>query len=88
MTDIQFFSLIFGGWAVLLLLLMWVLVLQRKVKPGPLWPAMLTLGMTTIPVSFFQLGWSWMALAISAMPFVGLWINRIAASQWAKKDPP
>ncbi|CAN5484523.1 hypothetical protein BH11PSE9_BH11PSE9_09360 [soil metagenome] len=87
MTDILFFSLIFGGWTVLLLLLAWVLVFQPKVKPGPLWPAMLTLGLTTIPVSFFRLGGSWMALAISAMPFVGLWINRIAVSQWANKDP-
>ncbi len=87
LTDVQFFSLIFGGWSVFLLLLVWVLLLQRKVKPGSLWPAMLLMGLATCPVTLARLGLSWMSLAVLAMPFIGIWINRLSVRQWARKGP-
>jgi hypothetical protein len=76
MTDMQFFSLTFGGWVVILFVLLWTVVVRREARLGSLTPAMVILGMTTCIPMFTRFGMSWMSLA---MPFVGIAIGYLGA---------
>ena len=78
MTNAQFFALILGGWIVLLLLLVWVLVLQRKTRPTSLRAPMLIIGLITSLAMLSRTGSLWMTLIVVAMPLLGVWIGQVA----------
>ena len=81
MTNAQFFALILGGWIVLLLLLVWVLVLQRKTRPTSLRAPMLVIGLITSLAMLSRTGSLWMTLVVAAMPLLGVWIGQAAMRQ-------
>lgn len=78
MTTTQFLFMVFGGWIVLLLLLVWVLLLQGKAKPNGLWVPMLVIGLVTTSAVFQNTHSLLLTLAIATMPFIGIWIGRLA----------
>ena len=87
MTTTQFLYLVFGGWVVLLLLLVWVLLLQRKAKPDGLWVAMLVIGLVTTGAVFENTHSLLPTLAVATMPLIGIWIGRLAARRTASAAP-
>ncbi len=81
MTTTQFLYMVFGGWIVLLLLLVWVLLLQGRAKPDGLWVPMLVIALPTTSAVFENTHSLWLTLAIGTMPLIGIWIGHLAARQ-------
>jgi hypothetical protein len=85
MTSTQFFTVMAGGWTILLALMFWQLFLVRRNPGSSLRIVMLSLGLATSLGTLTQTGSAWMTLVVAALGTMGVVLGGVAQTRWNQK---